>query len=74
MREQVEQTIEVIRPALQADGGDIHLEDVDEDTGVVTVSLLGACVSCPASSDTMKAGVERIMMDRVDGVTAVVAV
>ena len=74
VREQVEQTIEVIRPALQADGGDIYLRDVDEATGVVTVSLLGACGTCPASTDTLKAGIERIMRDRVDGVTEVVAV
>jgi Fe-S cluster biogenesis protein NfuA len=74
VREQVEQTIEVIRPALQADGGDIYLRDVDEATGVVTVSLLGACGTCPASTDTLKAGIERIMRDRVEGVTEVVAV
>ena len=74
MRQQVEETIEAIRPALQADGGDIVLRDVDEATGVVSVSLVGACVSCPASSQTLKAGVERIMRDRVDGVTEVVAV
>ena len=47
MRAQVEATIEVIRPALQADGGDIVLHDVDEDTGVVTVTLVGACGTCP---------------------------
>ena len=72
MRQQVEETSEAIRPALQADGGDIELRDVV--TGVVSVSLVGACVSCPASSQTLKAGVERIMRDRVDGVTEVVAV
>ena len=74
MREQVEATIEVIRPALQADGGDIVLRDVDEATGLVSVKLVGACVGCPSSSQTLKAGVERIMRDRVDGVTAVVNV
>ena len=73
MRHQVEQTIEAIRPALQADGGDMFLRDVDEETGVVTVSLLGACGTCPASTATLKAGIERIMKDRVEGVTAVVA-
>jgi Fe-S cluster biogenesis protein NfuA len=72
MREQVLKTIDVIRPALQADGGDIVLRDVDEETGVVTVSLTGACVGCPASTQTLKAGIERIMRDRVDGVTEVV--
>ena len=72
MREQVEATIEVIRPALQADGGDIILHDVDEGTGIVSVELTGACVGCPASTQTLKAGIERIMRDRVDGVTEVV--
>jgi Fe-S cluster biogenesis protein NfuA len=72
MREKVEATIEVIRPALQADGGDIVLHAVHEDTGVVEVELVGACVGCPASTQTLKAGIERIMRDRVDGVTEVV--
>ncbi len=72
MRTQVEETIEVIRPALQADGGDIILRDVNEETGVVSVSLTGACVSCPASNQTLKAGIERIMRDRIDGVTEVI--
>ena len=74
MRAQVLETIEIIRPALQADGGDIELRDVDEVTGIVTVSLVGACGTCPASTTTLKAGVERIMRDRVDGVTEVVNV
>jgi Fe-S cluster biogenesis protein NfuA len=69
---QVEEVIEIIRPAIQADGGDISLLDVDQDSGIVTVELHGACVSCPASTVTMKAGIERIMKDRVPGVTAVV--
>jgi len=72
VQEQVEKVIEIIRPAIQADGGDINLLDVDEGTGIVTVELTGACVSCPASTVTMKAGIERIMKDRVEGVTAVV--
>ena len=74
MRAQVEECIEVIRPALQADGGDIELRDVDEVTGIIKVSLVGACGTCPASTQTLKAGIERIMRDRVDGVTEVVAV
>lgn len=71
MRDKVRATIEVIRPAIQADGGDIFLREFDEATGVVTVELTGACVSCPASTVTLKAGVERILKDRVPGVTAV---
>jgi Fe-S cluster biogenesis protein NfuA len=74
MREEVEATIEIIRPALQADGGDIVLRDVDELTGLVSVELTGACVGCPSSNQTLEAGVARIMRDRVDGVTAVVNV
>jgi Fe-S cluster biogenesis protein NfuA len=74
MREQLMATIEVIRPALQADGGDIIVRDVDEETGKVTVELVGACGTCPASTQTMKAGIERILKDRVEGITEVVAV
>jgi len=72
LREEVEKVIAVIRPAIQADAGDIELIDVDEVTGVVTVELKGACVTCPASTQTLKAGIERIMTSRVDGVTSVV--
>ncbi|MGE0880599.1 MAG: NifU family protein [Acidimicrobiia bacterium] len=74
MRAQVEETIEVIRPALQADHGDIILHDVNEETGVVTVTLVGACATCPASTSTIKDGVQRILIERVDGVTEVVAI
>ena len=74
MRTQVEETIEVIRPALQADGGDIELRDVDEATGIVTVGPVGACGTCPASTQTLKAGIERIMRDRIDGITEVINV
>ena len=72
MFEAVAEVIEIIRPAIQADGGDINLLEVDEATGVVQVELTGACVSCPASTVTMKAGIERIMRDRVPGVTEVI--
>lgn len=74
LRQQVEETIVVIRPALQADGGDIVLREVNEETGVVSVELVGACTTCPASDQTLKAGIERIMKDRIDGVTEVVQV
>ncbi len=74
MRAAVEACIEVIRPALQADKGDIELVDVDEATGVVKVRLVGACGTCPVSTQTLKGGIERIMRDRVDGVTEVVDV
>jgi Fe-S cluster biogenesis protein NfuA len=72
MEEGIIEAIEAIRPALQSDGGDILFVGVDED-GVVEVSLVGACGTCPVSMMTLKAGVERIIMDRVPGVTEVVA-
>jgi Fe-S cluster biogenesis protein NfuA len=74
MRDEVEKVIQAIRPAIQADNGDVYLRDVDEETGLVSVELVGACVSCPASTVTLKAGLERIMKDRVPGVTEVIDV
>ena len=70
----VKKVIDIIRPAIQADDGDIQLHGVDEATGEVTVELMGACVSCPASDQTLKAGIERILKDRVPAVTAVLNV
>ena len=72
MEEKIAKVIEAIRPAVQADNGDIFLRSVNEETGVVEVELVGACVSCPASTVTLKAGVERILKDRVEGVTEVI--
>lgn len=74
MQEQLLEAIEVIRPALQADGGDMNFVGVDEATGRVEIELVGACGSCPASTMTLKAGIERILKDRVPGVTEIIAV
>ena len=71
MRAGVEEAIEAIRPALQMDGGDVTLIGVDDETGVVDIELIGACVGCPASTMTLKAGIERILKDRVPGITEV---
>ena len=67
----VSEAVEAIRPVIQMDGGDIRLVNCDEETGIVDVELSGACVGCAASSVTLKAGVERILIDRVPGVTEV---
>ncbi len=69
-KELVKQTLELIRPALQADGGDVALVDVDED-GMVTVQLQGACAGCPMSQLTLANGVERVLKERVPGVIGV---
>ena len=74
MEEKLRAALDYMRPALQADGGDIDLVDFDEETGVVKVSLFGACDGCPIASDTMTLGVERIIKDKVPGVTQVLAV
>lgn len=74
MHEQLMEAIEVIRPALQADGGDMTLVGVNEESGRVEIELVGACGSCPASTMTLKAGIERILKDRVPGVTEIVAI
>ena len=67
------EAIDAIRPALQMDGGDIDFVGVTEE-GVVQVKLTGACDSCSISWLTLKGGVERILKDRVPGVTSVEAV
>jgi Fe-S cluster biogenesis protein NfuA len=64
--------IELMRPAVQADGGDLALLSADVVTGVVEVQLQGACSSCAVSSSTLQGGVERILHDRLDWVTEVI--
>ena len=64
-------TIEYIRPAVQADGGDIKLASVNE--GVVNIEMLGACQGCLLSIATLKSGIERIIKDKVPGVLEVIA-
>ena len=64
------ETLEYIRPALQFDGGDLVLLGVEDD-GTVNLNLVGACSGCPMSMMTLTAGIERILVDRVPGVTSV---
>jgi len=73
MKEQVQEVLNLVRPHLQADGGDVELVDVTED-GVVSVRLTGACGSCPMSTMTLKMGIERTLMEKVPGVKEVVQV
>ncbi len=73
MREKVEAALAKVRPALQADGGDIELVNVTED-GVVQVKLKGACGGCPMAKITLKNGVERVLKAEVPEVREVVEV
>lgn len=70
MRDAVEKALDLVRPALQADGGNVELVNVTDD-GVVSVKLTGACGSCPMSTMTLKMGVERVLKEQVPGVTSV---
>jgi Fe-S cluster biogenesis protein NfuA len=70
MREHVEQILDMIRPAVQQDDGDVELVDVSAD-GVVQVRFRGACVGCPSVSVTLQQGIERTLKQHVPEVTAV---
>jgi Fe-S cluster biogenesis protein NfuA len=72
LRKRVEDTIELIRPALQADGGDLELVDVVD--GVVQLRMLGACHGCPYAMQTLHRGIERYLKERVPEVLRVEAV
>ena len=65
----LQETLEYIRPAIQMDGGDLVLLGVED--GTVNLQMVGACGGCPMSMMTLKAGIERILVDRVPGVIAV---
>lgn len=70
---QVARVIDLIRPAIQADGGDVELIDVDEE-GIVRIRLHGACVGCPSSTMTLKLGIERNLREHVPAVAGVQAI
>ncbi|CAM4016954.1 MULTISPECIES: NifU family protein [Bacillaceae] len=67
MESQVQEVLDKLRPFLLRDGGDVELVDIEE--GVVKVRLMGACGSCPSSTITLKAGIERALLEEVPGFT-----
>ena len=73
LREQVEQILDLIRPAVQSDGGDVELVDVTAE-GIVRVRFLGECVGCPSSAMTLKVGIERNLKQYIPQVKAVLPV
>jgi len=73
MEEKVKQALEQVRPALQADGGDVELVEITEDN-VVKVRLKGACCGCPMGQMTLKSGIEKKVKELVPEVKEVVAV
>lgn len=67
--EAVQEVLDKLRPFLLRDGGDCELVDVED--GIVKLRLLGACGSCPSSTITLKAGIERALLEEVPGVVEV---
>lgn len=70
----IEEVLESVRPAIQADGGDVELLSYDERAGRVEVRLMGACESCPISMMTLKEGIETRVKRAVPGVVEVTTV
>jgi len=73
IREKIEQALQSVRPYLVADGGDVEFVSVSED-GIVEVRLTGACVGCPMSLMTLRAGIERALMRDIPEIKRVEAV
>ncbi|MFZ2949323.1 MAG: NifU family protein [Desulfuromonadaceae bacterium] len=73
MSVEIENALDLIRPALQRDGGNVEFVEVSDD-GVVKVKLTGACGHCPMSTQTLKHGIERTLKEQIPSVTAVVSV
>jgi len=73
LKERVEAALKNIRPALQADGGNVELVEVTSE-GVVKVKLTGACLGCPMSQMTLKMGIGRMLKKEVPEVKDVVEV
>jgi len=72
MREKIEAALAQIRPALQADGGNVELVDVNE--GVVRLRLTGACGGCPMATMTLRHGIEQVLKEEVPEIKEVIAV
>lgn len=74
LSERILKALEKVRPYIQMDGGDIALSSVDEENGIVKVSLRGACQGCPGATATLKNGVEKILKMEVPEIKEVVSV
>jgi Fe-S cluster biogenesis protein NfuA len=70
--DEVIDVLDKLRPFLQRDGGDVELVEIED--GVVKLRLMGACGSCPSSTITLKAGIERALLEEVEGIQEVMQV
>ena len=73
LHQRVESAIDLIRPAIQQDGGDVELVEVD-DAGNVKIRFHGACCGCPSANMTLYHGIRRVLLDKVPEVKQVVSV
>lgn len=73
LKQRVEEAINLLRPAIQADGGDVELVEVSED-GTVRIRFHGACCGCPSAGMTLYGGIRRVLVEKVPEVKQVVAV
>lgn len=72
MYDDVVEVLDKLRPFLQRDGGDVELVEIED--GIVKLRLMGACGSCPSSTITLKAGIERALMEEIEGIQEVMQV
>lgn len=73
LKDEIQAALDLVRPQLQADGGDAEIVEITED-GIVKVRLKGACGGCPMSQMTLKMGIERILKEKVPAVKSVESV
>jgi Fe-S cluster biogenesis protein NfuA len=73
-REEIEEVLATVRPAIRADGGDVQLVDFDQDEGRVDLRMVGACHACPMAMMTLKAGIEQRLRMQVPEVRSVEAI
>lgn len=71
MEEEIIKVLEKIRPYLQNDGGDLEFVSFDEENGIVYIRMIGACVDCIGIDQTLKLGIEVLLIDEVPGVNGV---
>lgn len=74
MADKIERALDKIRPALRMDGGEVEFIEFDQDTGIVSLRMVGACGGCPMSTLTLKMGIERAIRQEVPEVKAVHAI
>jgi Fe-S cluster biogenesis protein NfuA len=74
VRDKVQNVLDLIRPAVQADGGDIELVDFTESSGTVSIRFHGACHGCPSSTMTLQHGIERNLKEKIPEIKSVVPV